>query len=102
MWQGFRRWQNVVQEAEAGHVIPRAVCPELQNQVMNLQLLPTSLKRAKSDKVTERVKVFAKELYEARLLLEEGWVGCQASPANSDCNLAHLGHMQPAYSWVRD
>jgi len=61
------------QEAEADHVIPRAVCPELQNQVMNLELLPASLNRAKSDKVTERARVFAKELYEAKLLSEEGW-----------------------------
>jgi len=61
------------QEAEADHVIPRAVCPELQNQVMNLELLPAKLNRAKSDKVTERAKVFAKELYEAKLLSEKGW-----------------------------
>jgi hypothetical protein len=61
------------QEAEADHVIPRAVCPELQNQVMNLELLPESLNRAKSEKVTERAKVFAKELYDAKLLSEEGW-----------------------------
>ena len=63
----------VGQEAEADHVIPRAVCPELQNQVMNLELLPAKLNRAKSDKVPERAKVFAKELYEAKLLSEEGW-----------------------------
>jgi hypothetical protein len=31
------------------------------------------LNRAKSDKVTERAKVFAKELYDAKLLSEEGW-----------------------------
>ena len=65
--------QYAGQEAEADHVIPRAVCPELQNQVMNLELLPASLNRAKSDKVTERARVFAKELYEAKLLSEEGW-----------------------------
>ena len=65
--------QYAGQEAEADHVIPRAVCPELQNQVMNLELLPASLNRAKSDKVTERAKVFAKELYEAKLLSDEGW-----------------------------
>jgi len=65
--------QYAGQEAEADHVIPRAVCPELQNQVMNLELLPAKLNRAKSDKVTERAKVFAKELYEAKLLSEEGW-----------------------------
>jgi len=65
--------QYAGQEAESDHVIPRAVCPELQNQVMNLELLPASLNRAKSDKVTQRARVFAKELYEAKLLSEEGW-----------------------------
>ena len=34
-----------------------AVCPELQNQVMNLELLPASLNRAKSAKATDRAKV---------------------------------------------
>lgn len=65
--------QYAGQEAEADHVIPRAVCPELQNQVMNLELLPAMLNRAKSDKVTDRTKVFAKELYDAKLLSEQGW-----------------------------
>ena len=61
--------QNAGQEAD--HVIPRAVCPELQDQVMNLELLPAWLNRTKSDMVTDRVKVFVKELYEAKLLSEE-------------------------------
>ena len=61
------------QEAEADHTIPRAVCPELQNQVMNLELLPASINRAKSDKITDRARVFAKELYDAGLVSEEGW-----------------------------
>ena len=65
--------QYAGQEAEAGLVIPRAVCPELQNQLMNLELLPASLNQAKSDKVTDRAKVFAKELYDSKLLSEEGW-----------------------------
>lgn len=64
--------QYAGQDAEADHVIPRGVCPELQNQVMNLELLPASLNRAKSDKVTDRAKVFAKELYDAKLLSDEG------------------------------
>ena len=68
------------QKAEPDCVIPRALCPELQNQVMNLELLPASLKRSKSDKVTERAKVFAKELYEAKLLSEEGWTKVQGWP----------------------
>jgi hypothetical protein len=33
--------------------------------------------------MTERAKVFAKELYEAKLLSEEGWKKVRASPANS-------------------
>jgi len=65
--------QYAGQEAEADHTIPRAVCPELANQVMNLELMPASLNRAKSDKVTDRAGVFAKELYDAKLLSEEGW-----------------------------
>ena len=65
--------QYAGQEAEADHVIPKAVCPELQNQVMNLELLPASLNRAKSDKVTNRAKAFAKELYDAKLLSESGF-----------------------------
>ena len=65
--------QYAGQEAEADHTIPRAVCPELANQVMNLELMPASLNRAKGDKVTERARVFAKELYDAKLLSEEGW-----------------------------
>ena len=69
--------QYAGQEAEADHVIPRAICPELQNQVMNLELLPASLNRAKSDKVTERAKVFAKELYDAKLLSGDGWTKVQ-------------------------
>ena len=69
--------QYAGQKAEAGLVIPKAVCPELQNQVMNLELLPASLIRANSDKVTERAKIFAKELYDSKLLSEEGWTKVQ-------------------------
>ena len=68
------------QKAEPDDVIPVALCPELQTQVMNLELLPVSLKRAKSDKVTDRARVFAKELYEAKLLSEEGWKRVEHSP----------------------
>ena len=72
--------QYTGQRAEADDVIPRALCPELQNQVMNLELLPASLKQSNSDKVTDRAKVFAKELYEAKLLSEEGWTKVQGWP----------------------
>ena len=74
------------QKAEADCVIPVALCPELQNQVMNLELIPASLKRAKSDKVTERAKVFAKELYDAKLLSDEGWRKVQGSNPGGPMN----------------
>ena len=56
------------QEAEADHVIPVAVCPALRNQVMNLELMPAKLNRAKSDKVGKRALTFAHELHAAKLL----------------------------------
>ena len=71
--------QYAGQEAEADHVIPRSVCPELQNQVMNLELLPAKLNRAKSDKVTARAKVFAKELYDSKLLSETSYTAIKES-----------------------
>jgi len=40
---------------------------------MNLDLMPASLNRAKSDKITDRARVFARELYDTGLLSEEGW-----------------------------
>jgi len=61
------------EEAEADHVIPRAVCPELSNQVFNLELLPARLNRAKGAKIGERQRVFGKELHDAKLLTDEGW-----------------------------
>ena len=65
------------QEAEADHVIPLAVCPELRNQVMNLELLPSKLNRSKGAKIGERQKVFAKELHDAKLLSDEGWAAVE-------------------------
>jgi len=66
------------QEAEADHVIPRAVAPELENQVMNLELLPAKLNRAKGAKVGQRALTFAKELHDAKLLSDAGWEAVQA------------------------
>jgi fructose-specific component phosphotransferase system IIB-like protein len=61
------------EEAEVDHVIPVAVAPELKNQVMNLELLPTKLNSQKSDAVTKRALMFARELHDAGLLSAAGW-----------------------------
>ena len=61
------------QEATADHIIPRSICPELDNQIFNLELLPAQMNSAKGNKITDRARVFARELYDAGLLSEEGW-----------------------------
>ena len=61
------------QEAQADHVIPLSVCPELENQVFNLELLPAKLNQTKGAKIGERQKVFGKELHDAKLLSDAGW-----------------------------
>jgi len=65
------------QEATADHIIPRSICPELDSQIFNLELLPAQMNSAKGNKITDRARVFAKELYDAGLLSEEGCSGRQ-------------------------
>jgi hypothetical protein len=60
------------QEATADHIIPLSVCPELQNQIFNLQLLPASLNSSKGNKVEMKQVEFARELNRAGLLSAEG------------------------------
>jgi hypothetical protein len=60
------------QEATADHIIPLSVCPELQNQIFNLQLLPASLNSSKGNKVEAGQLSFAEELNKGGLLSAEG------------------------------
>ena len=60
------------QEATADYYIPLSVCPELQNQIFNLQLLPASLTSSKGNKVENGQVQFAKTLNGEGLLSEKG------------------------------
>jgi len=60
------------QEATADHYIPRSVCPELDNQIFNLRLLPSKLNSSKGDKVGKKQVEFAEELNKGGLLSAEG------------------------------
>ena len=60
------------QEATADHAIPLSVCPELQNQIFNLKLLPASLNSSKGNKVGMEQVEFAKMLNRDGLLSAEG------------------------------
>jgi hypothetical protein len=60
------------EEATADHYIPRSVCPELDNQIFNLRLLPSRLNSSKGDKVGEEQVKYAEELNKGGLLSAEG------------------------------
>ncbi len=50
------------------HIIPRAVCPELDNVIANLELMPLRMNESKNAKVGERQLSLAKTFRAAGLL----------------------------------
>ena len=60
------------QELSVDHIIPRAVVPELDCVIANLELLPLRLNESKNDKIGTRQQSLAAKLHEARLLSAEG------------------------------
>ena len=61
------------QEATADHYIPRAVCSELENQIINLRLCPALVNSRKGDKVEKPSLEFAKLLHRDGLLSQDGF-----------------------------
>jgi hypothetical protein len=55
------------------HIIPRAIAPELDNVIANLELMPLTLNQRKGDKVGDRQVSLAKQLHSAGLLSNEGF-----------------------------
>lgn len=60
------------QELSVDHIIPRAVVPELDCVIANLELLPMRLNQSKNDKIGARQRSLATKLHEAGLLTSEG------------------------------
>ena len=54
------------------HIIPRSVCPELDNTLFNLEMMPLTLNQRKAAKVTARQLDLAKRWHKAGLLSDEG------------------------------
>jgi hypothetical protein len=54
------------------HIIPRSVCPELDNVISNLELMPQRLNSRKRAAVGERQLDLARKLHAAGLLSAEG------------------------------
>ena len=59
------------------HIIPRSVCPELDNCIANLELMPMRMNVGKQDSVGSRQRSHALELYRAGLLSAEGYKAVQ-------------------------
>ena len=58
---------------EIDHVIPVSIAPEIGNDFANLEMLPSSLNRSKSDQVGERQLTYAKKLLDAGVLSEDSY-----------------------------
>ena len=54
------------------HIIPRAVCVELDTTLANLELMPMRMNSSKSDSIGERQVDMAKKFYAAGLLSKSG------------------------------
>lgn len=58
--------------AEVDHIVPRSVCPELDNKLFNLEFMPETLNRRKAAKIGDRQRQLARKWHGAELLSEEG------------------------------
>jgi hypothetical protein len=63
---------------EIDHIVPYALAKEAGNELANLEMIPESLNRKKSDHVGERQLAHAQRLYEAGLLSKESLDRVQA------------------------
>ena len=54
------------------HIIPRAVVPELDCVIANLELLPLRMNESKNAKIGDRQRDMARKFYRAGLLSKEG------------------------------
>jgi hypothetical protein len=54
------------------HIIPRAIVPELDNCIANLELMPLRVNESKNAKIGSRQRSLAKQLNEAGLLSYAG------------------------------
>jgi hypothetical protein len=67
-----RRGLYAGDQLSVDHIIPRAVVPELDNVIANLELLPQRANSKKNASVGQRQRDLAQKLYQAGLLTETG------------------------------
>jgi hypothetical protein len=54
------------------HIVPRAVCPELDTTLANLELMPMRMNSSKSDSIGERQVDMARKFHAAGLMSQSG------------------------------
>jgi hypothetical protein len=59
------------EKTEVDHIVPRSLAPETDNELGNLELMPASVNRRKSNRVNSRQVTHAEKLFEAGLLKAE-------------------------------
>jgi hypothetical protein len=74
-------------ELQVDHIIPRAVCPELDNVFANLELMPLRLNKGKKAKIGDRQLSVAKQL-------------CTACPMMATMTLEDQRHLEAARGWL--
>ena len=67
-----RRGPYAGEKATVDHIIPRAVVPELDNVIANLELMPAQLNESKRDKIGARQLDLARKFHQAGLLSKAG------------------------------
>ncbi len=69
----IRRGPYKGDQLSVDHIIPRAVAPELDNVIANLELMPLRMNAGKNAKIGDRQLSLAKQLRAAGLLSEKGF-----------------------------
>jgi hypothetical protein len=69
----IRRGPYKGDELSVDHIIPRAVVPELDKVIANLELMPLRMNEGKNAKIGDRQRSLAKQLRTAGLLSEKGF-----------------------------
>tara|TARA_R110002096_G_scaffold239769_1_gene431556 strand:+ start:207 stop:827 length:621 start_codon:yes stop_codon:yes gene_type:complete len=57
------------EKIEVDHIVPRSLAPDLDNLLINLEMMPMTLNRRKSNKVTQRAAQMAQKFYDAGVML---------------------------------
>lgn len=61
------------ESVEIDHIVPYSLAPEIGNELANLEMLPRTLNRQKTNRVGPRQLAYAEKFYEAGLLTKPSW-----------------------------